>query len=380
MRIVRFDAGFRLDDPNIHFGAGDEPAYQLEPGDPGYINTAPPAGGTQTRRGTQTMNETPENPKMLLAQAKGMRSGATQLQDIINLHHYRADRIQTAILKLEGDPAAAAGSNANKGSQLVYKLAEDATKDARAAMIAQSDGPVKTLLQGYRQAIEGVHGRTHNAGWAAAGFTSSTAVPRDHGERGTLLAAMRSYLAAHPQHEMTKPQPGGSPPLQVTAAAALALGTSFQAALDLVNTCEGTQEQCKMLRDADLAGLSATVSGMTAELRDLLPDDDPRWETFGLNIPAHPRLPDAVAGLTLTSVGTGREEMSWPSAARATYFRLFLKVHGVDTDFRFVKRDNDLDHTLTGLEPGTTISAYVVAANAAGEAAPSPTVTKVVGA
>jgi hypothetical protein len=57
-----------------------------------------------------------------------------------------------------------------------------------------------------------------------------------------------------------------------------------------------------------------------------------------------------------------------------------VKVDGVDTDFRFVKRDSDLDHTLTDLPPGTTISAYVIAANPGGEAIASPTVTKVVGA
>ncbi|MBE7497620.1 MAG: hypothetical protein HS117_21955 [Verrucomicrobiaceae bacterium] len=379
MRIIRFDEGFRLDDPNSRFGATDDaPAYQLEPGDPGYVNTAPTTGAATTRKGTQTMNETPENRKELLALTKNMRTGATQLQDVIDLHHFRADRINTAILKLEGDPAAAPGSNANKGSQLVYKMAEDATQDARAAMIAQSDGPVKTLLMAYREAMQGVHGRTRNAGWAAAGFTSSTAVPRDHDERASLLAAMRSYLAAHPEHEMSKPQPSG-PPLQVTAAAALALGTTFQAALDFVGTCEGTQEQCKNLRDADHQGLYDVASGLTAELRNVLPDDDPRWENFGLNIPAHPNPPQSVTGLTLTSAGTGKERAEWNPAVRATYNRIFIKVHGVDEDFRFLARDRDSDHLISNLPPGATISVYIVAANAGGEAAPSPTVTKVVG-
>jgi hypothetical protein len=86
-----------------------------------------------------------------------------------------------------------------------------------------------------------------------------------------------------------------------------------------------------------------------------------------------------VTSLTLTAVGPGREELAWPAATRATYYRLFLKIHGVDTDFRFLKRDSDLDHTLTDLTPGTTISAYVIAANPGGESVPSPTVTKVVG-
>lgn len=38
MRTIRFDSGFRFDDPNNRWG---DPAYQLEPGDPGYV---PPPG------------------------------------------------------------------------------------------------------------------------------------------------------------------------------------------------------------------------------------------------------------------------------------------------------------------------------------------------
>lgn len=380
MRIVRFDQGFHLDDPNIRFGATDDaPAVQLQPGDPGYINTAPPMGANSPKKGTRTMNETPENPKVLLALAKTMRGAAATLQDVIGLHHHRDTTLNAAILKLEGDPAADPGSNENKGSQLVYKMCEDAADDARSALKALSDGEVKALLSAFRDAMRDVHGPKHNAGWAAAGFTDGVSVPQNHGLRQTLLAAMRSYLAAHPQHETSKLQPSG-PPLAVTAAAAQALGVPFQAAFDLVSNKEGEQEQCKLLRDADKDALYREVSGTTAELRGLLAADDPRWENFGLNIPAHPNPPEPVASLEVTASGEGREELTWSPAVRATYYRIFVKIEGVDEDFRFLKRDKDLDHEIKGLTPGTTISVYVVAANEGGEAAPSPTVTKVVGA
>jgi hypothetical protein len=378
MRVIRFDEGFFWDDPNSYWG---DPSYQLKPGDPGYVNTAPATGGDQPRitRKTMSTNETPRNQKILLSLGKQMKDGATTLQAIIGLHHHTDVTINTAILKLEGDPAAPANSNANKGSQLVYKTSEDATADAISAMKTLSDGDVKKLLSAYRDVMEGIHGRKHNAGWAAAGFTQNTAVPRTHDERQALLGAMRAYLTAHPSHEVSLPQPSG-PPLAISAAAALALGTTFQTARTLVNTSQATQATCKGLRDADFDGLFDEVSGTTSELRDLLADDDPRWENFGLNIPANPNPPLAVTTLTVTAQGTGREAMSWPPAVRATYYRIFIKVHGVDTDFRFLKRDEDLDHTLTDLTPGTTFSVYVIAANPGGEAPPSPTVTKVVGA
>jgi hypothetical protein len=38
MKIITFDDGFVLDDPNSFWG---DPAYQLEPGDPGYVDPSP---------------------------------------------------------------------------------------------------------------------------------------------------------------------------------------------------------------------------------------------------------------------------------------------------------------------------------------------------
>ena len=376
MRPLRWDDGTRWNDPNARWS---DPSYVLEPGDPGYVNTSPATGANPNKKGNRTMNETPENQRVLLAVAKKIRAGAATLQDVIGLHHHRDTTLTTAILKLEGDPTAAPGSNANKGSQLVYKSCEDAAKDARSALKALSDGTVKNLLSAYRDVLERIHGKKHNAGWAAAGFTDVVSVPREHDKRQSLLAAMRSYLAANAGYEASLPQPGGTP-LAVTAAAALALGTTFQAAFDLINSSEAEQANCKNARDADKKGLFDEVSGTIKELNGLLAADDPRWENFGLNIPANPNPPEPVTAVTLTAVGTGREELAWTAATRATYYRLFVKVDGVDTDFRFLKRDSDLDHTLTDLTPGTTISAYVIAANPGGEAIASPTVTKVVGA
>lgn len=52
MKTIRFDAGFRLDDKNSRWG---NPAYQLEPGDPGYIppfpqTKQPPKKGKRMKR------------------------------------------------------------------------------------------------------------------------------------------------------------------------------------------------------------------------------------------------------------------------------------------------------------------------------------------
>lgn len=380
MRTVTFDGGFRFDDPNTFWG---DPSYQLEPGDPGYIPTAPPGGAAspnQTKnKAMSASNETPRNQSILLPLAADMLAGQVALQDSVGLHHHRDTTLEPRILALKGDPGAAPGSNANKGSQLVYKLADDAAGDAASAMKTLSDGTVRVLLLGYRAVMEGVHGKKLNAGWAAAGFTEGTAVPQNHDKRHTLLTTMRSYLAANPTQEVTLPQPGGTT-LAVTAANALAVLGQFNTARTLVNNADATAALSKQLRTADVDALFDEVSGTTAELRGLLAADDARWESFGLNIPASPNPPEALTDLTLTAAGTGKELAQWQRARRATYYRIFLKVQGVDDEFRFVDRDSDLEYTLKDLPPGSTIAVYVVAANEGGEAAPSPTVTKVVGA
>ncbi len=54
MKIIKFDSGFKFDDPNSRWG---DPSYQLEPGDPGYVppvnpppTNQPPKKGKKMRR------------------------------------------------------------------------------------------------------------------------------------------------------------------------------------------------------------------------------------------------------------------------------------------------------------------------------------------
>ena len=102
MRTLRWGDGTRWNDPNARWS---DPSYVLEPGDPGYVNTSPATGANPNKKGNRTMNETPDNQKVLLAVAKKIRAGAATLQDVIGLHHHRDTTLTTAILKLEGDPS-----------------------------------------------------------------------------------------------------------------------------------------------------------------------------------------------------------------------------------------------------------------------------------
>lgn len=294
------------------------------------------------------------------------------------MHHHTAASLLPLILALDGDPGAAAGTAESKGTQLVYRDCIDATGDAQSALIALSDGAVKEWLEGYKKVMEQVHGRKANDGWAAAGFPGGRpSVPRNHAARQALLSAARAYLSGHAGYETDLPRKD-LPPLAVTAAQALALHTQMQNAQTLIDTRTAEQALCKQARDAGVDALYDEVSGATAELHDLLPDTDARWEVFGLNIPANPTPPLAVATLTLSPAGAGRLLAEWSYAVRAEYYRVFLKTTGSPDAAVNIADPQDLEYTLKGLTSGTTVEVQVVPMNDAGAGPASPVVTAVV--
>ncbi len=380
MRPIRWDEGLRFGNPNLRWG---NPSYLLEPGDPGYVIPAPdPAHSPKpkTKKTAMSTNETPRNPKILIALALNIHSGQLSHGASVGLHHHVAAAMDAAIKKITGDPAAPAGSAANKGSQLLYKDCENAAINAVGDLATFSDGPVREWLLAYRKVMAIIHGSKASAAWEAAGFASgSTAVPSSHDKRFALLGAARSYLHNHAPYETTLPREEG-PPLEITGDAALVLHTSFQTARTLINTTQATQAECKDPRDADIDALYKEVSQTIGELRGLLTADDPRWEIFGLNIPATPSLPAGITALTVTSAGPGKELLQWPYATRMEMTRLFLQRVGTDADFINVADSRDLEYTLKDLTPGATIKVYAAPHNAAGDGPPSPVVTKVVGA
>lgn len=375
MRPIFFDDGTRYDDPNAFFG---NPSYVLEPGDAGYVIPPPVAGAFSTSKKTnKTMssNATPTNQNVLTALARRILAGQIAHGASVGLIRHLPAAMDAAIKKIDGDPAAAEGSAANKGSQLLFRECVGASQSADSALVVLSDTTVKTWLEGYHKIIESIHGKAANAGWQSAGFAQgTTAISRTHNARASLVTAARAYLAAHPTYQTTLPL-GTSGTLPITAARALELQGELTTAFALIDTRDAEQSVCKTARDADEAGLFEEVSTTIAELRDSLEADDARWELFGLNIPANPNPPEGVSSLELTAAGAGRALFAWLYAVRAEYYRVFLKRVGVDADFVNVDDAADLEYTARDLAPGSTIEGYVVPMNSGGAGPASPTMS-----
>ena len=71
--------------------------------------------------------------------------------------------------------------------------------------------------------------------------------------------------------------------------------------------------------------------------------------------------------------GAGEIPVKWPRAVRATRYRPFVQIVGVDAEFAAREAVHDPIVNLTGFKSGQMVKVYVVAANAVGEAQPSPT-------
>ena len=109
------------------------------------------------------------------------------------------------------------------------------------------------------------------------------------------------------------------------------------------------------------------------ELELRLASDDPRWEVFGLNIPANPRAPDPAVDLVLTTVGLGRVLAEWDPGTRSNNDRILIQIVGVDADFReYGKSGGDGEELLKNQPSGALLRVKIIAMNGSLEALTGP--------
>lgn len=244
-----------------------------------------------------------------------------------------------------------------------FKAAQTA-KLALSTAVTVADSNAKAFIGSARRVLVNYLGEGWSAAWEATGFPNqSTAVPVTQSERQALLQSLQNYFTANAAQQ--------NAPLNVTAARA---GNLFTALSDARSAAADGNTDCgkkKNLRDTTVAALRTRMSGLVNELDQLLEDDDPLWLAFGLNLPGATNLPDPADSLILTAGGPGVVLADWSDASRATRYRVFKQVVGVDANFVAVATVNDSDCTLSGLPSGKTVRVQVVSANDAGQSEPS---------
>ncbi len=374
MRPVYWDSGVRFGDKNLRWGSPF--SYLLEPGDAGYSPPDVPDDALPKTKHTKTMstNATPQNPKVLRARCHDLADGLHEKEAEIGILQNTEVKVRADLHKIEGDPAAAAGSDARKGSFALYETCKQLTAAAEHNIVVVSDGAIYDFLVTAQGCLEVLYGKRFNPDWAAAGWPNGTTkIPRTHDQRLTLCASLRAYLAAHSTHE----RPAPPPYISFTEAEALARHTLLSNARAAANTAAGNQEACRLVMVADERALAKRFSGTVGECTQLLSPASPLWESLGLNIPANPTPPLSVTGCTATQAGIAKLLVQWPHARRAEAYRVMMKIIGVDTEPQQMERVEALEFTLKNLPAGATLEITIISTNAGGDAAASPVTTVV---
>lgn len=296
-------------------------------------------------------NPTPDDDDVLLALAEDLADGCHLHEVSIGIKQNTETVIRAAI-------GAAVGTNQALG-------AAEVLAGAKGDLHRTADEAGGAVLKNCRLWLLKLLGTQYNAGWGEAGWPNqSTAVPNTQDERFSLLGAIKVYFTAHPTSE--------SVDMEATAALCNTGHEALSNARAALNAAEAALTDAKRDAAAVFRTLRKRVRGLIEELGTLVADDDARYEAFGLNIPANPSAPEAIAGVTLTALGAGRVLVQWPYATRSTGVRVLRKRVGVDTEFATVGTSAGLEKVLTGQTVGQVLEIEATAYNDGGDAAPSP--------
>lgn len=302
-------------------------------------------------------NPTPDNADVLRALADRMADGCHTHEATIGILQNTEAVIRAAITALS-----------NAETTAGFKKTELA--NAYAALDA-ADVAGTTCINNCKLRLRQVLGERWSAAWEPTGFPDqSTGVPNTQDKRFTLLDALKNYFTAVPTSENAG--------MGATAALCQAAWDALSTARQTVANCDSAQTMAFDARATATDALRKRVRGLINELETLIAVDDPRWEAFGLNIPANPTAPEPVGSVNAAPLGNGRIEVSYSYATRATRYKVESWVIGVDTEWQNKASAKDLEVILKGYNAGQQVKLRVIATNDGGDANPSPEATVVV--
>jgi hypothetical protein len=299
----------------------------------------------------------PPNLDKLITLAADAADGARQLEAILGL-------------KQNTEPGLRADLAGLLAAKSAYETADAALSAAYTVQtLARSNA--RGFLAGARDVFKKVFGSQPSTAWEAAGWPNdSIAIPSTSERILPRLKSVELYLQKNPARE--------NAPMDVTQAQAAALHQALTDARNAVNQQETLVSDCLLARQAAEEKLRARLRGLVAELDQLLGPLDPRWLTFGFKMPGAPEAPEAVANLRATPLGGGQVRVQGERAPRADYYQVWMKVAGVDGDWRRADSPAAPDTILAGLPLGAKVSVEMRALNETGPGPFGPAVEVVV--
>lgn len=244
------------------------------------------------------------------------------------------------------------------------RVAQQSAADAFDAKLAE----LKDWVGAVRNALVPHLGNRWSTEWVGTGFVpSSTAVPRTIAGLFGVVAAMGSYLTAHPTYAV--------PATGVTAVKADELNGQINGARMQWNAAKALAGEKMAARDTALAAMRTMMSGLVGILKMILGPLDPRWLQFGLNEPGADSTPGQPQNFTAMETPELTIMAQCDPTPLATRYRWRMKVVGVDTEFRLAASTPAPLAVISGVEPGQTVELFVQAVNGSAQGVPTDTVT-----
>jgi hypothetical protein len=301
-------------------------------------------------------NPTPTNDAVLLARYHDLIQGCEALEAEIGIKQNTA-----ATMRTTWDAARAALTEVGRVKT---------ERGRRRKELRERDREGEVVIGRCRLRLTAVFGTGFNTQWGAAGFPDqSTMVPEVFAQRLSLLSSLARYFEAKPEHQSTD-----------MGATAAICQTTFEALSDArsaVNFNKSALRTAVQAKNKALKKLRKSWRSLIRELWILLLPGDPRWQRFGLKLPARLPMPQPVEQVTLEATGQGKVFVQWPPAPHATRYRVQWRRMGA-VEFINAATVHESEAWLQDLLPGESIEVRVIAANKTGEAAPSPVATVVV--
>lgn len=185
-----------------------------------------------------------------------------------------------------------------------------------------------------RDSLKRKLGRSYSPAWEGTGFNQSLIVPRSAGGLLLLLAALKNYLTEKPEMEV---------PDVATAALAGEALAELTTASNAVTAKKSAVRTLLTTRKLKEKKMHQRIRGVVEELKRVLGPLDARWEAFGLNQPGIKQAPERPEKVTVVLRGAGVASVKWQGSARAEYYRLWMKIVGVDAQALPVATPADLE-------------------------------------
>ena len=280
-----------------------------------------------------------------------MISGLNKHENSLGVMH-----VTTSVLQGSLDTAKAK-EQAYQTSRNARKTAFDSQKSAKAGAQSFALNARKTLAQ--------YLGQNWSVAWTQAGFkNNSLVIPDSLPELVELLGSLETYFTDHPVQQNAA--------LSMTAVVAGQQRVALEAAIAAVSDSTTDQRTARDDRDAAEDELVGKTRALQSELDAILKPTDQRWLDFIEDVPADEQRPEAVDEVELDNSTPRHVKGSWDAPVRAERFLIRIKVAGKDADFRHVQTVQEPQFDFNTFEAGAHVQVQVVAANSAGESAPSP--------